>query len=96
VLTHASVERRGEYVEINVCANAFLHHMVRNIAGSLILVGRGERPADWMSEVLAARDRRLAGPTAPPQGLYFAGADYAPGLGLPSYTLRRPRTGVQT
>ena len=93
-LTEANVERRDDFVEIVVRANAFLHHMVRNIAGSLILVGRGERPVEWIGEVLDGRDRRLAGPTAPPQGLYFVGAEYAPALGLPSYTLRRPRTGV--
>jgi tRNA pseudouridine38-40 synthase len=94
-LIEVSVERDGEYVDIGVLANAFLHHMVRNIAGSLLLVGRGERPVEWIQEVLEGRDRRRAGPTAPPQGLYFVGAEYASGFGLPSYTLRRPRTGVQ-
>jgi tRNA pseudouridine38-40 synthase len=49
---------------------------VRNVAGSLLLVGSGERPAAWLGEVLAARDRTQAGPTAPPQGLYFAGVEY--------------------
>ena len=93
-LTAIRVERAGDCVEISVTANAFLHHMVRNIAGSLILVGRGERPVDWLGDLLQGRDRRLAGPTAPPQGLYFVGAEYAPGLGLPSYTLRPPRPGV--
>jgi tRNA pseudouridine38-40 synthase len=93
-LTAISVERSGDCVEIRVCANAFLHHMVRNIAGSLILVGRGERTEHWLGEVLEGRDRRLAGPTAPPQGLYFAGAEYPDGSGLPSVKLRRPRSGA--
>lgn len=93
-LTHVAVERGGEVIEVALRANAFLHHMVRNIVGSLILVGRGERPVGWMREVLEGGDRRLAGPTAPPQGLYFAGAEYPPGFGLPSYTLRRPHSGV--
>jgi tRNA pseudouridine38-40 synthase len=93
-LAFIRVERNGDYVEISVAANAFLHHMVRNIAGSLIVVGRGEQPVSWVAELLQGRDRRLAGPTAPPQGLYFVGAEYAPGLGLPSYTLRPPRPGV--
>jgi tRNA pseudouridine38-40 synthase len=93
-LTCISVERQGPYVDISVSANAFLHHMVRNLAGSLILIGRGERTADWLSEVLRARDRREAGPTAPPQGLYFVGADYPHGCGLPSGKLRRPSPGA--
>ncbi len=93
-LTHVAVERNGDCIDVTLQANAFLHHMVRNIAGSLILVGRGERPVAWMREVLESGDRRIAGPTAPPQGLYFVGAEYPSGFGLPSYTLRRPHSGV--
>jgi tRNA pseudouridine38-40 synthase len=78
-----AVARRGDVVEITVRANAFLHHMVRNIAGSLLLVGGGDRPEAWLAEVLAARDRTRAGPTAPPQGLYFAGVEYPARFGLP-------------
>jgi tRNA pseudouridine38-40 synthase len=77
------VERLGDTVEITVRANAFLHHMVRNIAGSLLLLGGGDRPEGWLAEVLAAHDRRLAGPTAPPQGLYFAGVEYPAEFRLP-------------
>jgi tRNA pseudouridine38-40 synthase len=66
-----------------VQANAFLHHMVRNIVGSLIGVGAGERPRSWIAEVLAARDRTVAGPTAPPQGLVFVGPVYPASCGLP-------------
>jgi tRNA pseudouridine38-40 synthase len=94
-LHEIAVARDGAQVEVTVRANAFLHHMVRNIVGSLLLVGRGERPVDWIAGVLAARDRTRAGPTAPPQGLYFAGAEYPPEYGLPSYTLRRPRPGAE-
>jgi tRNA pseudouridine38-40 synthase len=79
-----SVTRRGELVELNVCANAFLHHMVRNIAGVLIAIGTGERPVDWTAEVLEYRDRRMGGVTAAPSGLYLAGIRYAPALNLPS------------
>jgi tRNA pseudouridine38-40 synthase len=93
-LLDISVERHGPYVDVNVRANAFLHHMVRNIAGSLILVGRGERPAQWLPRVLRGRDRREAGPTAPPEGLYFVGADYPDDSGLPSGKLRRPPPGA--
>ena len=61
---------------IDIKANAFLHHMVRNIVGTLLKVGRGEKPIDWVNEVLKAKDRRCAGPTAEPQGLYFVKAFY--------------------
>ena len=79
-----AVERRDDVVEISVRANAFLHHMVRNIAGTLLAVGTGDRPVEWVAGVLVGRDRTLAGITAPPQGLYFAGVEYPPALGLPS------------
>lgn len=79
-----SVERRGQLVVLTVYANAFLHHMVRNIAGVLIAIGTGERPTDWAAEVLAVRDRTKGGVTAVASGLYLAGIRYAPALGLPS------------
>jgi tRNA pseudouridine38-40 synthase len=78
------VERIGERIVLTVCANAFLHHMVRNIAGVLIAIGVGERPLDWAAQVLAARDRRQGGVTAPASGLYLSGIRYSPQLGLPS------------
>jgi tRNA pseudouridine38-40 synthase len=87
------VRRSGELVEIEVQANAFLHHMVRNIAGSLIAVGCGDRPVAWIADVLAGRDRTLAGATAPPQGLYFAGVEYPSGFALPSGRLRDEHRG---
>ena len=65
------MKRRGDLLIIDVAANAFLHHMIRNIAGVLIAIGKGERPTDWTREVLEHRDRTLGGVTAPPQGLYF-------------------------
>jgi len=79
-----SVHRDGEYVCIDVQANAFLHHMVRNIVGSLLPIGRGEQPELWMAELLAGRDREVAGPTAPPNGLHFVGALYPAECGLPA------------
>jgi len=93
-LIEARVERQDEVVEITVCANAFLHHMVRNIAGSLLLVGRGERSAEWLGEVLDARDRTRAGPTAPPQGLYFADVEYPAEFGLPCGPTASGRLGA--
>jgi len=77
------VSRQGEYVYLDVHANGFLHHMVRNIAGVLIAVGSGERPVAWVSDLLSLRDRTQGGVTAPPQGLYFSGVEYDPGFNLP-------------
>jgi tRNA pseudouridine38-40 synthase len=82
-LTALRVERRGDFVLLEVTANAFLHHMVRNIAGLLIHIGMGEAPASWAGEVLAARDRRVAPATAPAAGLYFWRVHYPPVFGLP-------------
>ena len=78
-----SVWRRGPYVVLDIHANAFLHHMVRNIAGVLLAVGDGRAEADWPLEVLAARDRRASGITAPAGGLYFVHVDYPPEFDLP-------------
>ncbi len=83
-LLAVDVRRSGADVCVVVTANAFLHHMVRNIVGSLLLIGSGQRPEGWLAEVLEARDRTLAGPTAPPQGLYLVGVEYPPQFGLPS------------
>lgn len=71
-----SVARHGSEVIVDIEANAFVYHMVRNIAGTLIPVGTGERPVAWPAEVLAAADRTVAGPTAPAEGLYFVAPSY--------------------
>ena len=73
----------GPLIELRIGANGFLHHMVRNIVGVLVAIGRGDAPTDWVGELLEARDRTLGGVTAPPQGLYFVRADYSPDFGLP-------------
>jgi len=78
------VERRGDLIELAITANAFLHHMVRNIAGALIAVGQGKQPPDWVAQVLAAKDRTCAGITAPASGLYLAAVRYDASLQLPS------------
>jgi tRNA pseudouridine38-40 synthase len=83
-LLEAEVARQGEIVQFRVRANAFLHHMVRNLVGSLLLVGTGQRTEDWMADLLEARDRTRAGATAPPQGLYFAAVEYPAEFDLPS------------
>lgn len=75
--------RQGELLVLEICANAFLHHMVRNIVGTLLEVGRGARSAEWVQEVLDGRDRRAAGPTASPWGLYLVDVAYADKFALP-------------
>jgi tRNA pseudouridine38-40 synthase len=66
----------GEHVRFDFSANAFLHHMIRNIVGALVYVGTGKRPPAWIGELLAGRDRTLAAPTFAPDGLHFTGAEY--------------------
>jgi len=75
--------KTGPFVELQISANAFLHHMVRNIVGSLIEVGKGRRSARWLSELLAGRDRTKAAATAPPHGLYLVDVAYPSHFGLP-------------
>lgn len=82
------LERVGERVSVDIEANAFLHHMVRNIVGSLLMVGRGERPPEWIAEVLAARNRQRAGITADAAGLCFLGPRYPLQFGLPTEVCR--------
>lgn len=87
------VTREGRFVILDVHANAFLHHMVRNIAGVLLPIGQGKRNRDWVADVLQARDRRASGITAPAGGLYLVGVDYDPAFGLPN---PRPVTTART
>jgi tRNA pseudouridine38-40 synthase len=84
-LIEARVARRRGLIRFSFTANAFLHHMIRNIVGSLVYVGAGKHPPQWIAEVLAARDRRLAAPTFAPDGLYLAGVEYDPAFGLPAF-----------
>jgi tRNA pseudouridine38-40 synthase len=82
-LHRLEVARQGDLVVVDAEANAFLHHMVRNLAGVLMEVGVGKRPPDWAREVLEARDRRLGGVNAPPDGLYLIGVQYPGRFELP-------------
>jgi tRNA pseudouridine38-40 synthase len=84
------VARCGEFVVIEVTANAFLHHMVRNIAGLLIAVGEGALAPPRAAELLVLRDRRLAPATAPPEGLYFWKVGYPAPFGLPDDSAMMP------
>lgn len=83
-ISHASVTRHQDEVLIDVTANGFLHHMIRNIAGTLIRVGKGEKPESWVEQVLHSRDRRQAGMTAAANGLRFIGVDYPEHFNLPT------------
>jgi len=78
------VKRNGDRVVIRAQANAFLHHMVRNLAGVLLDIGAGEREPDWAREVLEARDRTVGGMTAPPDGLYLTSIEYPAAFGIPA------------
>lgn len=80
---HLRVTRHGKMIVIDVRANAFLHHMVRNIAGVLMTIGAGERPAQWAQEVLQSRVRRNGGVTAHPFGLYLIQVEYRDEFELP-------------
>jgi len=82
-LSTASVVAAGEYVRFDFCANAFLHHMIRNIVGTLIYVGAGKHPPSWVGELLAGRDRARAAPTFSPDGLYLTGVEYDAAWTLP-------------
>jgi tRNA pseudouridine38-40 synthase len=84
-----SVSRQGEFIFLDIRANAFLYHMVRNIAGSLVAVGKGEQDADWFAGVFRARDRRLAEKTASAAGLYLLQATYEAKYKLPTQ-LKKP------
>lgn len=77
--------RRGDLIIIEITANAFLHHMVRNISGVLMRVGKGWANVDWVSEVLASQDRTKAAETAPPYGLYLVHVAYPAQFGLPEF-----------
>jgi len=73
----------SEFIMLDIEANAFLHHMVRNIVGVLAAIGAGEKPVEWAGEVLAYRERKQGGVTAPPHGLYLVGVEYPAEFGIP-------------
>jgi tRNA pseudouridine38-40 synthase len=79
------IHKRGAYWRLEFEANAFLHHMIRNIMGCLIQIGQGNYPPEWISAVLAAKNRRAAAPTFSPDGLYFLGPRYDARWGIPEY-----------
>lgn len=82
-VTVLRIEPRHERIDFVVQANAFLHHMVRNLVGALVYVGKGRYPPHWVRELLASRDRSRAAPTFGAEGLYLESVDYEPRWGLP-------------
>lgn len=82
-IIHLDVQRYGDFIVIDIKANAFLLHMVRNIAGVLMEIGEGRREPQWAQEVLENQDRTTASVTAPPHGLYLVAVDYPEYFGLP-------------
>ena len=92
-ITSISVSRCNHLVMVQVEGNAFLHNMVRILVGSLIAVGKGEQNTGWISSVLDARDRTLAGATAVSSGLYFMGPHYDPAFGIEHWSESLPTAG---
>jgi len=90
VMHAAAIRARGAYVLFDFSANAFLHHMVRNLVGCLVYVGKGKHPPTWMSELITARDRRLAAPTFAPDGLYLFEVRYDARWNLPEFPAMMP------
>ena len=82
-LSRLRVSRAGEIIRFDVTADAFLHHMIRNIVGALVAIGTGQRPPEWIAELLRAADRTRGAPTFAADGLYFTGADYDARFALP-------------
>ena len=82
-LHQLEIRRHGEMLVFDLSADAFLHHMVRNIVGCLVYVGKGKYPPSWLAEVLGCRERRLAAPTFSPDGLYLRRIQYEAKWGLP-------------
>jgi tRNA pseudouridine38-40 synthase len=91
-----SVTREGDCVRVAITANAFLHHMVRNVTGLLMAVGQGDSPPQRVATVLASRDRRTNAATAPPDGLYLSAVRYPAGFGLPAQadTATAPQSAI--
>lgn len=80
---HLQLSRVGDYLVLDIKANAFLHHMVRNITGCLLEIGMGRKPVDWLTELLYSRNRNLAAATAKPGGLYLVDVDYPGHFAIP-------------
>ena len=90
IMQSAGIRASGAYFLFDFTANAFLHHMIRNIVGCLVYVGKGNQPPQWISELIAAQDRRLAAPTFSADGLYLFAVRYDARWGLPAFPPMMP------
>jgi tRNA pseudouridine38-40 synthase len=90
------IEHEGECIEFRMRANAWLQHMVRNIVGMLVYVGKGKHPPHWAKKVLASRDRALSAPTFGPEGLYLDAVEYEARWGLPVAEYRKTALPVES
>jgi tRNA pseudouridine38-40 synthase len=90
MMERATVACRGPYVYFDFTANAFLHHMVRNMVGCLLYVGTARHPPEWLGQVLEGRDRRRAAPTIAAAGLYLTGVRYDSRWQLPAFARMMP------
>ena len=84
IMHEAAVRRDGEYLVFDFHASGFLHHMVRNLVGALVYIGKGHYSPDWLAQTLESRDRSLAAPTFMAEGLYLCGVDFPPNWPLPN------------
>lgn len=97
-MQHVGIDQQGPLLIFTFRANAFLHHMIRNIMGALVYVGLGRHEPDWIADLVALRDRRHAAPTYPSSGLYLAHAHYPAEFSLPASSVRSrlyTLTGIQ-
>ncbi|MCL1824950.1 MAG: tRNA pseudouridine(38-40) synthase TruA [Betaproteobacteria bacterium] len=92
IMSKAHVAREGGIIALDFSANGFLHHMVRNLVGALVAVGKGEQPPQWLGELLACRERAKGAPTFSPDGLYLCGVSYPSRWPLPEdgYIMTKP------
>jgi tRNA pseudouridine38-40 synthase len=90
------VRRQGERIDVVIRANAFLHHMVRNLVGTLVYIGKGKHPPRWAKDVLDSRERALAAPTFAADGLYLEHVEYGSQWGLPQKSVDRLRIPVES
>lgn len=90
IMQSARIRASGAYFLFDFTANAFLHHMVRNIVGCLVYIGKGNQPPQWISELIAAQDRRIAAPTFSADGLYLFGVRYDARWSLPAFPPMMP------
>jgi tRNA pseudouridine38-40 synthase len=90
IVERATVVAVGAYLLFDFTANAFLHHMIRNIVGSLVYIGKGKHPPAWIEELILVRDRRRAAPTFSPEGLYLCEIRYDARWDLPAFADMMP------